>query len=170
MHNLGIDALFAGGGNAAINDEFRKHCRPECRSRQHRHPGAFADGFAVPGSEGLPLLNTSSATGEKPSTPWPVYAADALKLIQKKPSRRPGSTDSQGSGRLSAGRFPGPKSGITGPISFDPSGDRAGALHRAYVVDDLGSTSTLLSSRRREGGMNPPPCLVREWRLVGATP
>jgi len=70
--------------------------------------------------------------GAPPSSPWPVYAADALKVIAAA-IEATGSTDSKVLAdyiRKDMKDLP----GITGPISFDDAGDREGAIYLAYEV------------------------------------
>ena len=70
--------------------------------------------------------------GAPPSSPWPVYAADAFKVICAA-IEATGSTNSE---TLMNYLHDGLKDypGITGPISFDANGDREGAIYLAYEV------------------------------------
>ena len=69
--------------------------------------------------------------GQPPSSPWPVYAADAL-LVLAAAIEATGSTESE----ILAEFIRGPLAiqGITGPIAFDSRGDREGAIYLAYQV------------------------------------
>lgn len=132
--NLGIDALFIGG-NAAINDEFIAIA------------GAATAAGSIVTQEPLPvdlpypeaqdfLATYRDRHGEAPSTPWPVYAADALLAIAAA-IEGTGSTNSQELAaylRSDLEDLP----GFTGPIAFDENGDRMGAMYLAYVVTEDG--------------------------------
>ncbi len=132
--NLGIDPLFVGG-NAAINDEFVNIAGLDVAQGSIVTQEPLPTDLPYPEARDF-LTEYIERHGEAPSTPWPVYAADALKVIAAA-IQATGSTDSRVLGDyLREGLQDLP--GITGPISFDPSGDRAGAIYRAYVVDDLG--------------------------------
>jgi len=72
-----------------------------------------------------------------PSSPWSVYAADALCVLAEAIDKS-GSTDSDDIAnylRNEMEEFP----SITGPIGFDEIGDRVGTGINLYVVNADGS-------------------------------
>lgn len=74
--------------------------------------------------------------GYIPSSPWAVYAADALNVIAYVIDQT-GSTDSDvlvDYLKNELENFP----GITGPIGFDEKGDRIGTGISLYVVTETG--------------------------------
>ena len=74
--------------------------------------------------------------GEIPSSPWPIYAADAFSIIAYAVDKC-GSTDSDVLAaylRDQVNAVP----GITGPIGFTKQGDREGVPFYLYVVDASG--------------------------------
>ncbi|MGI6036258.1 MAG: branched-chain amino acid ABC transporter substrate-binding protein [Limnochordia bacterium] len=132
--NLGIDALFVGG-NAAINDEFVTIAGLDVALGSIVTQEPLPTDLPFPEARDF-LAEYIKRHGEAPSTPWPVYAADALKVITAA-IEATGSTDPRVLTKyLREGLKDLP--GITGPISFEASGDRAGAIYRAYVVDHQG--------------------------------
>ncbi|HNR51006.1 MAG TPA: hypothetical protein PKI80_05435, partial [Deltaproteobacteria bacterium] len=74
--------------------------------------------------------------GEIPSSPWPIYAADALNIIAYAVDKS-GSTDSTVLAEYLRDKVDGAP-GITGPIGFTKQGDREGVPFYLYVVDDQG--------------------------------
>ena len=74
--------------------------------------------------------------GEIPSSPWPIYAADAVNIIAYAVDK----TKSMNSDVLAdylRDKVDGVP-GITGPIGFTAQGDREGVPFYLYVVDDQG--------------------------------
>lgn len=133
MQDLGIDALFVGG-NAAINDEFVEIAGLDVAA------GALMTQEPLPtdlpyGESQAFLEEYVARHGQPPSSPWPVYAADAL-LVLAAAIEATGSTDSA----TLADYIRGPLAvdGITGPLSFDSQGDREGAIYLAYQVGSDG--------------------------------
>ena len=130
MRTLGIKATFVGG-NAAVNDEFVKIAGLNMAA------GALQTQEPLPTDLDYPQSKTFLAEyirrhKEPPSSPWPVYAADAFKAIAAA-IQGSGSTDSKvlmNYLRNNLKDYP----GITGPISFDANGDREGAIYLAYEV------------------------------------
>ncbi|HEY8531778.1 MAG TPA: branched-chain amino acid ABC transporter substrate-binding protein [Limnochorda sp.] len=129
MRDLGIDALFVGG-NAAINDEFVEIAGLEVAA------GALMTQEPLPTD--LPYAESQAFLeeyirrhGQPPSSPWPVYAADAL-LVLAAAIEATGSTDSSVLAEYIRGELS--INGITGPIAFDGRGDREGAIYLAYEV------------------------------------
>jgi branched-chain amino acid transport system substrate-binding protein len=131
---IGIKAVFVGG-NAAINDEFVKIAGVDvakgCYMTNEPLPGD------LPSAEAKEFLAAYKAKfGEIPSSPWPIYAADAVNIIAYG-INKVGSADSVKLAaylRDTADGVP----GITGGIGFTPKGDREGVPFFLYVVDDQG--------------------------------
>ena len=131
---IGITCPFVGG-NAAINDEFIKIAGLEvakgCYMTNEPLPGD------LPTAEAAEFLKAyKDKHGEIPSSPWPVYAADAVNIIAHAVDRT-GSTD----GAVLAGYLRGQVNGvpgITGQIGFTDKGDREGVPFYLYVVDEQG--------------------------------
>jgi len=132
---IGITCPFVGG-NAAINDEFVKIAGIEAAE------GCYMTNEPMPTD-----LDTAEAQeflaayeeqyGEIPSSPWPIYAADALNALAYAIDKS-GSTDSKALADYMRDKVDGAP-GITGPISFDEKGDRVGVPYLLYVVDASGA-------------------------------
>ncbi len=134
MRELGSKALFVGG-NAAINAEF------VAIAGLNVARGALMTQEPMP--EDLQSAEAKAFLAEyvrrhkaPPSSPWPVYAADALKVIAAA-IQATGSTDSRVLAEYVRNRME-DLPGITGPISFDEAGDREGAIYLAYEVTSDG--------------------------------
>lgn len=134
MRDAGVDALFIGG-NAAINDEFIEIAGLDVAKGSLITQEPLPTDLDYP--EAIEFLNEYVARhGAPPSSPWPVYAADALNVIAAA-IEATGSTDSTVlADYLRTGLE---INGITGPIAFEASGDRAGAIYKAYGVDENGN-------------------------------
>ncbi len=132
--DIGLNCPFVGG-NAAINDEFVKIAGLKIAK------GCFMTNEPLPADlpykEAREFLKTyKQKYGDLPSSPWPLYAADALSIIAY-------AIDKTGSVRSDVlADFLRNKvkevPGITGPIGFTPQGDRAGVPFYLYVVNDQG--------------------------------
>jgi len=132
--DIGITCPFVGG-NAAINDEFVKiaglSIAKGCYMTNEPLPGD------LPYPEAKEFLDAYKAKfGEIPSSPWPIYAADALNIIAYAVDKS-GSTDSDVLAEYLRDKVDGAP-GITGPIGFTKQGDREGVPFYLYVVDDQG--------------------------------
>jgi branched-chain amino acid transport system substrate-binding protein len=134
MRDAGMDALFVGG-NAAINSEFIDIAGLNVAS------GALVTQEPLPTD--LPydeaaefLAEYVARYGAPPSSPWPVYAADALNVIAAA-IEATGSTDPDALADYLHSSLA--INGITGPISFEANGDREGAIYKAYGVDENGN-------------------------------
>jgi branched-chain amino acid transport system substrate-binding protein len=130
MRNLGIKATFVGG-NAAINDEFIKIAGLDVARGALMTQEPLPTDLKYPESKSF-LDEYIRRHKEPPSSPWPVYAADALKVIAAAISAT-GSTDSKVLADYLHNDLK-DLPGITGPISFDAVGDREGAIYLAYEV------------------------------------
>ena len=131
---IGIKCPFVGG-NAAINDEFVKIAGLDMAK------GCFMTNEPLPQDLPYPaakefLKAYKDKHGEIPSSPWPVYSADALNIIAYAVDKA-GTTDSTKLAdylRNNVNEVP----GITGKIGFTAQGDREGVPFYLYVVDDNG--------------------------------
>ncbi|MBN2539025.1 MAG: branched-chain amino acid ABC transporter substrate-binding protein, partial [Deltaproteobacteria bacterium] len=131
---IGITCPFVGG-NAAINDEFVKIAGIDIAK------GCFMTNEPLPGDlpypEAKEFLDAYRAKfGEIPSSPWPIYAADAFGIIAYAIDKS-GSTDSDVLADYLRNKVDG-VNGITGPIGFTDQGDREGVPFYLYVVDKAG--------------------------------
>jgi len=132
---IGVKCPFVGG-NAAINADFVKNAglnvAKGCYMTNEPLP---AD---LPYKEAKTFLAAYKAKfGDIPSSPWPIYAADALNIIAYAIDKSK-STDSEKLAdflRTKVKKVP----GITGPIEFTPQGDRKDVKMLLYVVDDKGN-------------------------------
>ncbi|HEU18880.1 MAG TPA: branched-chain amino acid ABC transporter substrate-binding protein [Deltaproteobacteria bacterium] len=132
---IGITCPFVGG-NAAINDEFIKiaglNIAKGCYMTNEPLP---AD---LPYEKAKEFLKAyKDKYGEIPSSPWPIYAADALNIIAYAVDNT-GSTKSDVLADYLRDKVDGAP-GITGPIGFTEQGDREGVPFYLYVVDDEGN-------------------------------
>jgi branched-chain amino acid transport system substrate-binding protein len=132
---IGIACPFVGG-NAAINDEFIKIAGLDvakgCYMTNEPLP---AD---LPTSEAAEFLKAyKDKYGEIPSSPWPVYAADAVNIIAYALNAS-GASDGTALADYLRNKVNGVP-GITGKIGFTDKGDREGVPFFLYVVDDQGN-------------------------------
>ena len=131
---IGITCPFIGG-NAAINDEFVKIAGLDLAK------GCYMTNEPLPADLPYPqakefLKAYKDKYGEIPSSPWPIYAADAVNIIAYAVDK----TKSMNSDVLAdylRDKVDGVP-GITGPIGFTAQGDREGVPFYLYVVDDQG--------------------------------
>ncbi len=132
---IGVTCPFVGG-NAAINDEFvkiagidiAKGCYMTNEPLPADLPTAEADEF---------LAAYKAKFGDIPSSPWPVYAADAVNIIAYTVNKT-GSVDGTVLANYLRTKVNGVP-GITGKIGFTDKGDREGVPFYLYVVDDQGN-------------------------------
>lgn len=133
--DIGITCPFVGG-NAAINDEFVKIAGLDIAK------GCFMTNEPLPADLPYPeakefLKAYKDKFGEIPSSPWPIYAADALNIIAYSVDKA-GSTKADVLADYLRNKVDGVP-GITGPIGFTGQGDREGVPFYLYVVDDKGN-------------------------------
>ncbi len=132
---IGIDAVFVGG-DAAINEDFIRIAGLEYASGCYMTQEALIQYFTNP--EAMEFKEKYQvAYGNLPSSPWSVYAGDALMVIAEAIDKT-GSTDSDvlvDYLKNEMEEFP----SITGPIGFDEKGDRIGTGINLYVVNDDGN-------------------------------
>ncbi|HOO89875.1 MAG TPA: branched-chain amino acid ABC transporter substrate-binding protein [Syntrophales bacterium] len=131
---IGITCTFVGG-NAAINDEFVKIAGVDIAK------GCYMTNEPLPGD--LPYVEAKeflsaykTKFGEIPSSPWPIYAADAFSIIAYAIDKS-GSTESDVLADYLRNNVNG-VNGITGPIGFTDQGDREGVPFYLYIVDEAG--------------------------------
>jgi len=132
---IGVTCPFVGG-NAAINAEFVKIAGIDlakgCLMTNEPLP---AD---LPYDKAKEFLKAyKDKYGEIPSSPWPIYAADALNIIAYAVDKA-GTADSAALAEYLREDVNGVP-GITGPIGFTDQGDREGVPFYLYVVDDNGN-------------------------------
>ena len=134
---IGIDVPFVGG-DAAINEDFIRIAGLEYAAGCYQTQEALIEYFTNP--EAVEFKeNYKDAYGDLPSSPWSVYAGDALMVLAEAIDKT-GSTDSDvlvDYLKNEMKEFP----SITGPIGFDEKGDRVGTGINLYVVNDDGSYS-----------------------------
>jgi branched-chain amino acid transport system substrate-binding protein len=134
---IGIDVPFVGG-DAAINEDFIRIAGLEYAAGCYQTQEALIEYFTNP--EAVEFKeNYKEAYGDLPSSPWSVYAGDALMVLAEAIDKT-GSTDSDilvDYLKNEMEEFP----SITGPIGFDEKGDRVGTGINLYVVNDDGSYS-----------------------------
>ncbi|MBN1829780.1 MAG: branched-chain amino acid ABC transporter substrate-binding protein [Deltaproteobacteria bacterium] len=132
--DIGIVCPFVGG-NAAINDEFVKIAGIDVAK------GCFMTNEPLPADLPYPeakefLKAYKDKYGDIPSSPWPIYAADAVNIIAYAIDKTK-STDSTVLAEYLRKNVNGVP-GITGPIGFTDQGDREGVPFYLYVVNDKG--------------------------------
>jgi branched-chain amino acid transport system substrate-binding protein len=134
---IGIDVPFVGG-DAAINEDFIRIAGIEYAAGCYQTQEALIEYFTNP--EAVEFKeNYKEAYGTLPSSPWSVYAGDALMVLAEAIDKT-GSTDSDvlvDYLKNEMEEFP----SITGPIGFDEKGDRVGTGINLYVVNDDASYS-----------------------------
>jgi branched-chain amino acid transport system substrate-binding protein len=133
--DIGITCPFVGG-NAAINDEFVKIAGLAVAKGCYMTTEPMPTDMKTPMAEEF-LAAYKAEYGEIPSSPWPIYAADAVNAIAYAIDKS-GSTDSKVIAeymRNSMVEVP----GITGKIGFTEVGDREGVTKVLYVVDEGGN-------------------------------
>jgi len=132
---IGIDAIFVGG-DAAINEDFIRIAGLEYAAGCYMTQEALIQYFTNP--EAMEFKEKyQEAYGNLPSSPWSVYAADALMVLAEAIDKT-GSTDSDvlvDYLKNEMEEFP----SITGPIGFDEKGDRVGTSINLYKVNNDGS-------------------------------
>lgn len=135
--DIGINAVFVGG-DAAINEDFIKIAGLEYAAGCFMTQEALIEYFTNP--EAMEFkAKYQEAYGDLPSSPWPVYAADALMVLAEAIDKS-GSTNSDvlvDYLKHEMKEYP----SITGPIGFDEKGDRVGTGINLYEVNKDGSYS-----------------------------
>jgi branched-chain amino acid transport system substrate-binding protein len=133
--DIGIDAVFVGG-DAAVNEDFINIAGLEYAKGSYQTQEALIEYFTNP--EAIEFKDAYKAKfNTLPSSPWSVYAADALCVLAEAIDKT-GTTDSDvvlDYLKNKMKEFP----SITGPIGFDEKGDRVGTGINLYVVNEDGS-------------------------------
>ena len=133
--DIGITAVFVGG-DAAINEDFINIAGLEYAAGCYQTQEALIEYFTNP--EAMAFKEAYMAKyNTLPSSPWSVYAADALYVLAEAIDKS-GSTDSDVITdylKNKMDKFP----SITGPIGFNEIGDREGTGINLYVVNADGS-------------------------------
>lgn len=132
--DAGIKCVYVGS-NAVINDDFLKIAGVDVAKgwlmTQEPMPSE------LPYEKSKEFLNAyKQKYGDIPSSPWPIYAADAVNIIAHAIDTT-GSTDPEVLAdylHYKAEKVP----GITGPIGFTDQGDREGVPYLMYMVDAQG--------------------------------
>jgi branched-chain amino acid transport system substrate-binding protein len=134
---IGIEAIFVGG-DAVVNEDFINIAGIEYAKGVYQTQEALIEYFTNP--EAMAFKEAYKAKyNTLPSSPWSVYAADALCVLAEAIDKS-GSTDSDVIAdylRNKMDKFP----SITGPVGFDEIGDRVGSSINLYVVNEDGSSS-----------------------------
>ncbi len=133
--DIGITCPFVGG-NAAINDEFVKIAGVDIAKRCYMTNEPLPADLPYPEAKEF-LKAYKDKFGEIPSSPWPIYAADALNIIAYAIDKTK-SVDSTVLSKYLRDGVDG-AAGITGPIGFTEQGDREGVPFYLYVVDEQGN-------------------------------
>ena len=132
---IGIDAIFVGG-DAAINEDFINIAGLEYAKGSYQTQEALIKYFTNP--EAIEFKEAYKAEYDSlPSSPWSVYAADALYVLAEAIDQT-GSTDSKVIVDYLKNEMEDFHS-ITGSIAFDEKGDRVGTGINLYVVKDDGN-------------------------------
>jgi branched-chain amino acid transport system substrate-binding protein len=132
--DIGLKCLFVGS-NAVINDDFVKiaglNVAKGWLMTQEPMPSE------LPYAESKEFLAAyKKKYGEIPSSPWPIYAADAVNIIAHAVNTT-GSTDPDVLEDYLHNKANGVP-GVTGPIGFTNQGDREGVPYLMYQVDKNG--------------------------------
>jgi len=131
---IGIEAIFVGA-DAAINEDFINIAGLEYAKGCFMTQEALIQYISNPKAD--EFKNAYSAKyGTLPSSPWAVYAADALYVLAEAIDKS-GSTDSDVIVDYLKNKME-KFSSITGPIGFDEKGDRLGTSTNLYIVTDDG--------------------------------
>lgn len=133
--DIGIRFPFIGG-NAAINDEFVKIAGINVAKGCYMTNEPMPADLATPEAKEF-LEAYKDKYGEIPSSPWPIYAADALNALAHAIDKT-GSTDSDDIANYMRDEMK-EVAGITGKLGFDEKGDREGVPYMLYVVDEKGA-------------------------------
>ena len=132
--NIGLDCVFVGS-NAVINDDFVKIAGVEVAKGWLMTQEPMPSELEYKESKEF-LAAYKNKYGEIPSSPWPIYAADAVNIIAHAVNTT-GSTDPDVLADYLHDKADGVP-GITGGIGFTAQGDREGVPYLMYQVDENG--------------------------------
>jgi branched-chain amino acid transport system substrate-binding protein len=142
--DIGLKCLFVGS-NAVINDDFVKIAGLDVAKgwlmTQEPMPAE------LPYAKSKEFLDAyKKKYGEIPSSPWPIYAADAVNVIAHAVNTT-GSTDPDVLEDYLHNKANGVP-GVTGPIGFTNQGDREGVPYLMYEVDENGKYAIYESKKK----------------------
>ena len=132
--NIGLNCIFVGS-NAVINDDFVKIAGVEVAKGWLMTQEPMPSELEYPQSKEF-LKAYKAKYGEIPSSPWPIYAADAVNIIAHAIDTT-GGTDPDKLADYLHNKADGVP-GITGGIGFTAQGDREGVPYLMYQVDENG--------------------------------
>jgi branched-chain amino acid transport system substrate-binding protein len=124
------------GANAAINDDFVKIAGLDVAQGALMTQEPLVTDVMTPIADQFKQLY-SEKFKELPSSPWPVYAADALYGIVGAIAKT-GKADSTEIAKALRTNSAG-VDGVTGPVLFTDRGDRKDVPYKMYIVDTDGS-------------------------------
>ncbi|MFZ2636734.1 MAG: branched-chain amino acid ABC transporter substrate-binding protein [Rectinemataceae bacterium] len=123
------------GANAAINDDFVKIAGIDVAAGALMTQEPLITDVTTSNAEQFRTLY-SQKFGELPSSPWPVYAADALYALVGAIGKA-GKTDGAAVADAMRTKIDGVE-GVTGPVLFTDRGDRKDVPYKMYIVDPKG--------------------------------
>ena len=132
--DIGIDCVFVGS-NAVINNDFVKIAGVEVAKGWLMTQEPMPTELPYAKSKEF-LAAYKKKYGEIPSSPWPIYAADAVNILAHAIDKT-GSTDPDILEDYLHNKANGVP-GITGGIGFTAQGDREGVPYLMYVVNEKG--------------------------------
>lgn len=124
------------GANAAINDDFVKIAGLDMAKGAMMTQEPLVTDVTTDIAAQFKSLYMEKYK-ELPSSPWPVYAADALYAITGAITKA-GKTDSAAIANALRTKMEGVQ-GVTGPVLFTERGDRKDVPYKMYVVDSQGT-------------------------------
>jgi branched-chain amino acid transport system substrate-binding protein len=133
--DAGLTCPFVGG-NAAINNDFVKIAGLDVAKGAMMTQEPLVTDVTTDIAQQFKSLYMEKYK-ELPSSPWPVYAADALYAIAGAITKA-GKTDSAAIADALRTKMAGIQ-GVTGPILFTERGDRKDVPYKMYVVDSQGA-------------------------------
>ncbi len=133
--DAGLTCPFVGG-NAAINNDFVKIAGLDVAKGAMMTQEPLVTDVTTDIAQQFKSLYMEKYK-ELPSSPWPVYAADALYAIAGAITKA-GKTDSAAIADALRTKMAGVQ-GVTGPILFTERGDRKDVPYKMYVVDSQGA-------------------------------
>lgn len=132
--DAGLNCPFIGG-NAAINDDFVKIAGLGVAAGAMMTQEPLITDVTTPIAAEFSKLYTEKFK-ELPSSPWPVYAADALYALVGAIGKA-GKTDGAAVADAMRTKMDGVQ-GVTGPVLFTERGDRKDVPYKMYVIDPSG--------------------------------
>lgn len=132
--DAGLNCPFIGG-NAAINDDFVKIAGLGVAAGAMMTQEPLITDVTTTIAAEFSKLYTEKFK-ELPSSPWPVYAADALYALVGAIGKA-GKTDGAAIADAMRSKMDGIE-GVTGPVLFTERGDRKDVPYKMYVIDPSG--------------------------------